>query len=35
MKKLKTKLEYLKQVLPIIWQTIRFRIKIWWHNIKD
>jgi hypothetical protein len=34
MKKLKTKLEYLKQVLPMLWQTIRFRIKVWWYKIK-
>jgi len=33
MKKLKSKLEYLKQVLPMIWQVVKFRIKVWWHKI--
>jgi len=32
-KKIKSKLEYFRYVVPIFWQTIRFRIKIWWHKI--
>lgn len=32
-KKIKAKLEYFKQVLPMIWQVIKFRVKVWWHNV--
>jgi hypothetical protein len=31
-KKLKTKLESFKYLAPILWQTIKFRIKVWWHK---
>ncbi len=34
-KKIKTKLEYFKYTIPMIWQVIRFRLKVWWHNIKN
>jgi hypothetical protein len=33
MKKIKNKLEYIKYITPVVWQTIKFRIKIWWHKI--
>ena len=32
-KKLKTKLEYFRYVVPMLWQTVKFRVKVWWHNI--
>ena len=35
MKKIKNKIEYLKQVLPMLWQTIKFRVKVSWYKIKN
>jgi hypothetical protein len=32
MKKIKTKLEYFRYITPIIWKTISFRMKVWWHK---
>ncbi len=32
MKKFKLKLESLKYIFPIIYKTIKFKIKIWWHK---
>jgi hypothetical protein len=32
MKKLKSKLETLRYITPVIWQMIKFRIKVWWHK---
>jgi len=32
MKKIKLKLEFLKYMVPIIWKTIKFRIKVWWNK---
>ena len=28
----KQKLKALKYIVPIIWKTIKFRIKVWWHK---
>lgn len=33
MKKLKSKLESLKYLAPIVGQTIKFRVKVWWHKM--
>lgn len=33
MKKIKTKLESLKYITLIIWDIIKFRVKVWWHKI--
>ena len=35
MKKFKTKIEYLEQVLPMVFQTVKFRIKVWWYKVKN
>ncbi len=32
MNKIKTKLKYFKYLIPIIYKTIKFRIKVWWHK---
>lgn len=32
MKKIKLKIKSLKYVLPIVFKTIKFRIKIWLHK---
>jgi len=29
MKKMKMKLESLKYIIPIVWQMIKFRLKVW------
>lgn len=33
MKKIKLKLESFKYVIPIIFKTLKFRVKVWWHKI--
>lgn len=33
-KKLKNKLESFRYLIPVIWRTIRFRVKVWWHNVQ-
>ncbi len=31
-KTIKTKLESFKYIAPLIWKTIKFRVKVWFHK---